>query len=443
MKPSPYPQDRLCIRLGAAVLVLLIASPACVYLEEVLRDGFGDCERYDEEWAANLAAGGQLLPTVPDTPVDYAMGMLLNTAAINEMFRRLDDNELPVLSESVDVLGLTITLSIQPDIPLLAIGGDASCPECFSAELEFYNQVDISGWVVPGGSGTIGFQMPIGMEPIDDYRTSLVAYFQSLEVDTLEVDFGDETVNDFYGVYLEPVCTLLITEYLQWRFADVPIATFDSWAIGQGDILLAPRGPYIFPKFDTMLLAMQTNLDMDIATPPPDQFDLPADADVGLIFHPELVVAMAKRMNYENVIPQEYDESGGEQDGGPVKLTIESMTSDEEGKLRTEAKLWMVEDICGTATMEASMEMSVSPSIFTFAVSDFAITEGEGFGLVFSENDWLIGGMMNALLDTMQVTVNYDQVFGGEQGTQPTMDPVQFNIDGRGLTLYFNMLEGV
>jgi len=442
MKPSPYPHDRLCIRLGALALALVIASPACVYLEEVLRDGFGDCERYDEEWAANLEAGGQLLPNVPDTPLDYAMGMLLNTAAINEMFRRLDDNELPVLSESVDVLGLTITLSVQPDIPLLAIGGDESCPECFSAELEFFNQVDISGWVVPGGSGTIGFQMPIGMEPIDDYQTSLVAYFQDLEVDTLEVDFGDESVNQFYGTYLEPVCTTLITEYLQWRFEDVPIATFDSWAIGQGDILLAPRGPYIFPQFDTMLLAMQTNLDMEIATAPPDQFDLPSDADVGLIFHPELIVAMAKRMNYENVIPQEYDESGGEQEGGPVKLTIESMTSDELGLLRTEAKLWMVEDLCGTATMEASMEMTVSPSIFTFGVSDFAITEGEGFGLVFSENDWLISGMMNALLDTMQITVNYDQVFGGEQGTQPTMDPVQFNIDGRGLTLYFNMLEG-
>ncbi len=442
MPSSPYPIDARLKQLTIALLVALPLIPSCVYLEEVLRDGFGECEPYEQEWEAALHAGGALLPTIPDTAQDFAMAMMLNTNAVNELFRRLDDNEFPVLSESVDILGLTVTLSVQPDIPLLAIGGNANCPECFSAEFEFFNQVDIEGWVVPGGSGTIGVQMPVGMLPIDDHQTSFVAFFQSLEVTDLDVDFGDDSVNTFYGYYLEPVVTTLLTEYIQWRLADQPIATFDSWAIGQGDVLLAPRGPYIYPEFDTMILAMQTNLDMDIQTPLEDQLSLPEDADVGLVFHPELIVAMAKRMNYENVIPQGYDESGNATEGGPLRLTIESMTSDDLGLLRTESKLWFVEDLCGTATMAASMEMTVDSSSFTFGVTDFEISEGDGIGLVLSENDWLISGMMNALLDTMRITVNYDQVFGGEAGTQPEMDPVTFTINGRGVQLYFNFLPG-
>ena len=118
------------------------------------------------------------------------------------------------------------------------------------------------------------------------------------------------------------------------------------------------------------------------------------------------------------------------------------MTSDDLGLLRTESKLWFVEDLCGTATMAASMEMTVDSSSFTFGVTDFEISEGDGIGLVLSENDWLISGMMNALLDTMRITVNYDQVFGGEAATQPEMDPVTFAINGRGVQLYFNFLPG-
>ncbi len=439
---SPYPIDDKLKRLGIALLICVPLIPSCIYLEEVLRDGFGDCEPYEADWEAALHQGGALLPTVPDTAQDYAMAMLLNTNAVNELFRRLDENEFPVLSESVDILGLTVTLSVQPDIPLLGIGGNASCPECFSAEFEFFNQVDIEGWVVPGGSGVIGVQMPVSLIPIDDHQTQFVAQFQSLAVTDLSVDFGDDSVNTFYGYYLEPVVTTLLTEYIQWRLEDQPIATFDSWAIGQGDVLLAPRGPYIFPEFDTLILAMQTNLDMDIATPIEEQLSLPSDADVGLVFRPELIVAMAKRMNYENVIPQGYDEDGNEQEGGPLRLTIESMTSDDLGLLRTESKLWFVEDICGTATMAASMDMTVSTSEFTFGVTDFEISEGEGIGLVLSENDWLISGMMNALLDTMRITVNYDQVFGGEAASQPGMAPVTFAINGRGVQLYFNFLPG-
>jgi hypothetical protein len=436
-----YGGHRVLTRLALTVLLVLGAIPSCVVLEEILRENFGDCERYEEEWADDLAESGMLLPTVPDSVVDYAMAMILNTDAVNELFRRLDDNELPVLSESLDVLGMEVTLSVQPDIPLLHIGGNLDCPECFQAEVEFLNEVDIAGFVIPGGSGTIGVQMPIGFVPLNDQETQLVAHFQELEVLTLEVDFGDDWVNSMYE-YLEPAVTELVTAYLQWRFEDAPIATFASWQIGQGEVYLAPRGPYIFPQFDTMVMPMQTNLDLEITTPIEDQIALPDDADVGLVFHPELLVAMAKRMNYENVIPQGYDLDGNEEEDGPVKVTLESMTSDDMGLLATEMKLWFLQDACGTATMSASMEMSISDVAFSFSVGNFHITDGEGVGLVLSESDWLVSTLVNALLETMEITINYDQMFGGEEGEQAGMGAVQFNIDGRGLTLYFNLLEG-
>ncbi len=437
----PYPQRRTLARLALAVLLTLGAIPSCVVLEEILREGFGDCDRYEEEWAADLEAGGQLLPVIPDTVVDYAMAMILNTDAVNELFRRLDDNELPVLSETVDVLGLDVTLSVQPDIPLLHIGGDLDCPDCFQAEVEFVNEVDIAGYVVPGGSGVIGVQMPVGFVPLSDEETQLVAYFQELEVLTLDVDFGDEYVNSFYQ-YLEPVVTELVSAYLQWRFENQPIATFKSWEIGGNEVYLAPRGPFIIPQHDTMVMPLQTNLDMNITTAIEDQIALPDDADIGLVFHPELLVAMAKRMNYENVIPQGYDLDGNEEEGGPVKVTLERMSSDDMGLLETEMKLWFLQDACGTATMSASMELSVSDVEFHFSVGNFHITEGEGVGLVLSESDWLVSTLINELLRTMEITINYDQMFGGELGSDAGMGAVQFNIDGRGITLYFNFLEG-
>ncbi len=437
---SAVRRSRLPKHAAAALGLLLMMGTSCDFLQEVL-EGFGDCTAYEVEYESYFLSGGNLRPVVPDSVDDYAMAMILNTAAVNELFRRLGDTDFPVLSTSVDVLGMEISVGVEPDIPNLSIGGTASCPDCFHADVDITPYLAINGYQIPAGAGVLGVQMPAGMVPIDDRQTELVAFFQELEVTDLDVDLGNDLANAYYD-YVEPVLLLLLTEYLQWRFEDALIATFDSWPLGEGEVLLAPRGPFIYPEFETMVMPIQTNLILDSFTPLEDQIELPDGADIGIVFHPNLLVAMARRMNYENVIPEGYDGDGNAAPDGPVKLTISHMDSDPMGLLRTNARLWMLEDLCGTADMAVSMGISADTESFTLAVSDVAITEGEGFGAVLAEADWMISEMTNSLVNVLEITINYDQMLGGEEGELAEMSPFQFNIDGRGMTFYFNLLQG-
>ncbi len=420
-------------------LALMVTATSCEWWEQFM-EGWEDCEAYQAQHQYNFEQGGLLKDEVPDQAVDYAMAMILNRAALNELFRRLDDNELPTLTDSTNILGMEVSIAIEPDIPLFGISG-SSCDECLTAEMEFHPQIAINGYWFPAGGGTIGFELPSGMEPIDDHQTAFVAYFQHMVVDTLDMDLGDPTAEAIYDS-LEPIITMLVTDWLQSRFHNAPIATFDSWQIGEGEVLLAPRGPYVYPDLETVVLPIQTNLYMDITTPPVEQFMLPAGADMGFILRPELLVAMAKRMNYENVIPEEYDEAGEESEGGGVKFTIQSMTSDRFGWLQTDARLYFLEEACGTADMQISMEMSVSTESFHLAVADFHITEGQGVGLLLSESDWLTSAFINALLETLEITINYSEFMGGEAQDPAEMAPVEFTIDGYGIGIYANFLMG-
>ena len=102
----------------------------------------------------------------------------------------------------------------------------------------------------------------------------------------------------------------------------------------------------------------------------------------------------------------------------------------------------MLEDLCGTADMAVSMGISADTESFTLAVTDVAITEGEGFGSVLAEADWMISEMTDSLVNVLEITINYDQMLGGEEGELAEMSPFEFNIDGRGMTFYFNLLQG-
>ncbi len=439
--PLACPPHQLVPRLIAVgVMALGIVLPSCDFWDEFM-EGLQDCEAVQYEHDLYFEEGGELRSSVPDTANDYAMAMILNREALNYLFHQLAETELPTLQDSTNVLGMEVSIRIQPELPLFGISG-VSCEECLTAEVEFHPEVAINGYWFPAGGGTIGIELPIGMVPISDRQTEFVAYFQDLVVDTLDLDLGDPTVDAIYD-YIEPVVTALVTYWLQTEFRNAVIATFDSWAIGEGQVLLAPRGPYVYPQFETVVLPLQTNLIMTMNTPLEHQLDLPADSDMGLVFHPELLVAMAKRMNYENVIPDEYDTDGEASDGGGVKLTIDSMTSDEWGWLQTRGRLWFMQDYCGTVDMEISMAMHISESWFRFEVADFHFTDGQGVGLLLSETDWLSSAFINALLETLDITINYEDFLAGEAGAQPAMDPVNFNIDGRGITVFFNFIEGV
>ena len=425
-----------------AATAVLSGMAGCDVLDSIAGSS---CSTFVAEYDQEMQSSGVLLETIPAQPQNFPMGLVLNTRAINWLFARLADTELPEISESFRVLGQEVSLVVQPEIPLFAIGGNARCPECLSAVVPLSIGVGINNPDPRRGSGQLMLQMPVTMVPVDNRKTSLVAQFQGLEITGIDIELPVDLPANVLNP-AEDLAASLLTEYLASRFRDARIATFDSWELGQGQILLAGRGPFVFPESETMLIAMQSNLPLAQTTTLDVQTTLPEGADIGFVFHPALLLSLSRRMNFEGVVPSEVDDAGNSFDSASGeagnRVTLQTMETTEDGLLRTSARIWRTDSFCGTADLQASMGLSIGDGGFAFTVQDVEITGGRGFGSLLG-NSWAGGELLNSLLSTLDITVNYNQIFGGERAEQAEMGTFQANIDARGITVYLNIIEGV
>ncbi len=422
-------------------LPFALTLTSCEELSNLTSAFAGDCASYESAYQIELNKGGELSASIPETTEGFAMGLVLNQRAVNELFQRLGDAELPVLQQGFRVLGQQFTIALQPSIPTLAIGGNSACVDCFSASVPFSIGVGLGDDPPRLGGGTLGAQLPLGMMPETDDRTALVASFQDLAVTNLEIDVGSSQFSNVMGT-IEPIVNTLLSAWLQTRFENARIATFDSWALGQGDVKLAGRGPFVHPATESIVIAMQSNLRLENGSSMDVQTALPEGADIGFVFHPELLLSMTRRMHYEGVIPQDYAESGqalSADGGGATRVSFQTMNTADDGLLRTGATLYQTQNLCGTASFSAAMGLQVEPGNFAFTVQDVDVTGGQGIGELLSSDTWGTGALVDGLLDTLQFTVNYDQIFGGEAASQPEMGAFQANIDARGISVYLNI----
>lgn len=432
--------NRSLLALAATLAGVATFSTACELADYLS----GDCETYKAAWEEDLIKSGELSPNITASTEGFPMAMMLNQNAINELFARLADTELPTLTQSFRVLGQQVGVSVRPQIPLLAIGGNARCVDCLSASVPFNVGLGFGSSPPPVGGGTIAVQMPVGMIPDDDRKTGLVASFQRLDVTSLDLNLGSGVANNLVDS-AEPIINTLLTAWLRTRFENARIATIDSWALGRGDVLLAGRGPFVHPESGTIVIAMQSNLKTVMGSPLQVDPNLPEGADIGFVFHPELLLSMGRRMNYEGVIPQNYSADGtsDESNGGGVRLSLQSMTSGDDQLLRTTTRLHSISNLCGSADLAASFGLAVEPGKFSFAVRDVEFVGGEGAGQLFGATDWIASQFLDSLTNTLEFTVNYDQVFGGEAQEQPEMGAFRASIDSRGIGVYLNVIPGI
>ena len=399
-----------------------------------------NCDPNRADYQQSLTESAVLSSAIPESSDSYPMALVLSQTAVNSLFQRIADTELPELSDGVEVLGQTIEISVRPSLPLLQVGGNASCPSCFGASLPFALGVSINGAPASVGSGEIAAQMPIRLAPTADAsRTALLAEFQNSTVLSLQLDVQDDTINDILDDYVSPIASQLVTAWARTRFSNTSVAEVGTWRLGNGAIALAGRGPIVRPESRTIVLAMQSNLPAQNAVSANVPSELPEGAEIGIVIRPELLLAMARRLTYEGVIPNSYNALGQPAEGGDVHLGLSNLTSD-TGLLRPTVRLWKTDSYCGAANLSASLGLSVSPSGVAFSLSDVAVDQGSGTGVILQQSDQLAGRFLETLAEKMSVTANYREIFGGELREQPSVETFRASLDARGITVYLDLL---
>ena len=427
--------------MNAQFVALIFAGTAilmagCEYLDE----NGSTCTSYQSDYASTIAESANLLDVVPESSEQFPMALVINQRALNTMFSQLTNTDIPELTDSTRVLGQTVAVSLQPELPLLEIGGTSSCGDCIRANVPFDIGGSVAGAAIPRGIGSIDVQMPIRLVPQDGGETALVAEFQQVDILNLDIDLGSGVADTVFNA-VEPMASQLLTNYLQTRFNDARIATMSPWAIGSGEVLLAGRGPFVFPDEGSVVIAMQSNLPLSALPTIQADAQLPEGADMGVVFHPEVLGAMARRMTFEGVIPQQYDDAGQASDSGTMSLTMGDITGTADGLLRTSSTLWRTGSGCGAVDVVAAMGLSVSDSSFTLDVADVAFENGTGAGMLLTSGSWLTSGFMSSLTNVLETTINYDQIFGGEAEEQADMGAFEASIDGAGITAFFNLVN--
>ncbi|TVQ95588.1 MAG: hypothetical protein EA398_17575 [Deltaproteobacteria bacterium] len=432
--PTSTPRNARLLRIAGILCAALAAGTGCALLD----DFSTDCEPLAQEHTETVAQAANLLGAIPDGTERFPMALVLNQAAVNAFFANLSDSDLGELTDGVSVLGQQVNVSVRPRLPQLRIGGERGCPECFVADVPFDVGVFLNRNQGPRGTGRIRLQLPVGMRPLDDDRSAFVAAFQNAEILELDIEALSSLSPVLYGA-VEPLVSTLLTSYLQNRFNDVEIATFRSWRIGRGDVRLAGRGPLVFPESRAVVIALQTNLPLPETASLAARAELPPGADVGLIFDPNLLGAMARRMNYEGEIPSTYNASGAVDEAGGNRIAFRSFEAGADDTLDARMTLWRTNNLCGAMDIRAAVGLSAAPEGVRFSVRDVRYENTRGSATALERFDALSGGLMDTVLNTLDLTVNYDGLLVGEAENTMPVETLQASIDGRGLRVFFNL----
>lgn len=387
----------------------VLSLMACVVLVHTACDFLDDpliCQSLVEEHSAMVQAGSAMLASLPEEGDQTAFQLLLNEPAINAFFANVADTDLPTLTESVRVLGQRIAVEAQPSLPLIALGGFQRCAQCVGANVPFSVALDLGPLGRVRGQGSMAAELPIGFMGQEDGRTAFIAKFQSVEVVRLTLDLPNSVAQTVLDA-VEPVLRTLLTSYLQARFRDVPLVSFQPWSFG-GGISLAPRGPYVYRDRGVIRFALVSNLPLDTLSGLTLPTTLPAGADALLSLHPTVFSAVGRRLTYTGAIPQSYASSGEPDAAGPLRFAMRDVQPSTTGAMRLNGSLFRTSSFCGAIDLSAALAAEVSPAGVGFSLGEVATSNPRGSAQLLARADELAGGALTRLLASFDLTANYD-----------------------------------
>ena len=409
-----------------------------------LSGGGFDCTEQTNALEQTEAAQGILLESLPkydEVPQDeraYPMALVLNTDAINTLLAAVLDQELPPIRQS---LGGLLDIEVQPALPLIQIGGNNDMLASLDMEVSVGN--DLLGHT--NGMAGATMRLPVELAPQNERETSFMARMDQAEF--LDIELGIGGLNTRDSRLVTDFLTDLATDIVQDEYGATEVTMIKSWELGDGDMLLSAQGLRISGDQNTLLIGLGTN----VATSSEGMFQpnelaaqatIPADAQVGLHIHPNLLLGVTQRLMFEGHIERNYDEDGAADEQGDHQVTIMNMGLAEDGSdaLSTDFRIWRTGGgLCGFADISSNLAFQVDSSNVTIDVSNLRVTDGEGVGEFFAEASWLAGDFLDALTDQLSLTVNYRDFAVEGDGGKVVPEANSATINGRGMSVYLDL----
>ncbi len=421
-----------------------------------------DCTASANALASTLETEGNLSEVIAEQ-APYPMSIIVSQDALNRLFADVADTMLEPFEVSVgEILGVDITATIEPDLPLIQIEAVPNCETCIVTEVNFGLVIN-AGSFEAGARGKARYQFPVRMTPEGMEFTRVFGDFDRSEFQTLEFEVTDELDVDIPLVDIgtndaidlaEPYIKDYVNDLVKEEYGAVELFVLEPWEIGNGDVKLLGRGPLLYPEHQSLILGIHTNLVQPLSEIVGLEPSLPDGADIGMQFHPELVQVMVQRMMHEGHVARTYDESGSTMtntssagDGQPshfdVTLTTLEQSSGGDGLLTAGFTLWRTGGgICGSAELQAELGASVSDGGVALTAQNIRIVNGEGLFGVLAEtaDDWLQSDYMRDVIDVSEFTLNYDELnLPNDKKAQMSADTFRLEVGGSGFNIYLNL----
>ena len=432
------------VRLGPRLIVLgviLSFFSGCELLQESI-DAYTDCGNYEPLYQEALKSEGELMESVPvDGP--YPMSILLSQDSLNRLFEAVSEGDLGELSWTYDIEGLEVTLIVDPDIPLIQIGGANGCDDCLLLDMSFGMWIDLDWLGTYGGTGYGTYQFPLSMIDNGMESTTVLAKLGESEVLDIAFEFTDDLsfIQDYVDA-IEPYLDDVITEIVQYYYGDTPLFDLESWKFGNGDIKLLARGPLIYPEYGTVALGMQSNLVRPLNGAVEIRPSLPSGVDIGMQFHPELIQQIIERMLAEGYIERSYDSDGEATSSGSMEATLDSLKANDGGLMDAQFRLWQLSgDYCGYVDLKAAMALSITDKSVTLGVEGVDLVGSGGVGdVLVAADQWIDSPFVDDIAKYSEFSINYRE-FNLPEDKQAELEASGFelSVDASGLSVYLNL----
>ncbi|MBN1947024.1 MAG: hypothetical protein JW797_15220 [Bradymonadales bacterium] len=429
--------NRIATSLHSAPL-LLLGIAALATLIDCQNTSTTSCAVYTNDYNAAVANDGQLSQEIASAE-PYPMAIIISQDALNRLFAAVAGEELPPVTLGSEVLGVPLSLTLRPSLPLIQVGGERECTTCLLTELDFGLDVTLDQSTV-SGSGAGRYQFPLTLEANGMESTRAMA--QLGESTVLQVDFSVSGLSSEALDVVEPLVSQAATYVIRNTLGDTELFELTAWEIGDGDVKLLGFGPLIYPEQETVAIGIHTNLIRPLSGSVSVTPALPEGVDIGMQFHPELVQQMVRRMMFEGHIDRSYDMTGNPTSSGGLQVSLDKLEGSDDELLRSGFTLWRTDGgLCGCIGLQADLGLSISDAELRLEVNDLAVVEAAGIGeYLVAVDQWLSSPFLSGLIDTSEITLNYRQItLPDEKQADLSARSFELALDARGLSIFLNI----